>query len=880
MQPDQADPQEAIILTTASDASDARLLKTPIAAMIDLLPDAAFLYDRSGRIVRTSAATRLLFALDTLAGYDTMPYAERVKLLAPRALDGHPLPQDEWHITRILRGEVVTSAHPVLARVSSLDGREMVLSYTGAPIRDERDGSILGAIAIGRDVTAHLQLESVIAVAERQFRAVFEQAASGIVVAALDGRLLRMNERFRELLGYSAEELTWLNFREFTHPDDLAEELPRVRALIAGEIERYTMEKRYIRQDGSLLWVEIFISVIRAPDGTPEYLLGVVQDISQRRRLEDERDRLLCEERAARASAEAIRARLEAVLDVLPMGVGIVDQAGGLIQCNPAFTRVWGNEASLAARMAEYENYHGWWPNGQPIEADEWALSRALLRGEIVADEETDIEAFTGERKIILNNAAPIRDAAGTIVGGVGAFLDVTERRRLERRTRQAFEALLRIAEALVRLPGETNSPSASLATSGAYEVVRQLAEMTRAVIGCERVTITTLDPASESIIPLAGAGFSAAEQRQWQRALAGYRLDAFHPSERMKLLHAGEAFVAELERDPARRDSAAEHVTRRALIVPIRLSERLIGILSLSFDAPEHRYTADERDFAAVAAKLAALALERDRLLRERAAVEAQVLALKETNRLMNEFLGIAGHELRTPLTAIRANAQLANQTLKRLLAEAEREPPDPAFIRDRLLTMTERIEKQSRRQERLVNDLLDISRIEAGRLELHPRPADLAAIVRECVEEQQLLNPERSLTLRLPRDAGGTVASVLIHADADRIGQVVTNYLTNALKYSPAEEPVAVSFSLGDGLARVAVRDRGPGLSRQQQVRIWERFQRAEGIEVLNGSGIGLGLGLFIVKTIIERHGGETGVESARGKGASFWFTVPLAE
>jgi len=151
---------------------------------------------------------------------------------------------------------------------------------------------------------------------------------------------------------------------------------------------------------------------------------------------------------------------------------------------------------------------------------------------------------------------------------------------------------------------------------------------------------------------------------------------------------------------------------------------------------------------------------------------------------------------------------------------------------------------------------------------------PCDLLTIARDAVQEQQSAWPERALTLDLPPRA-----TLPLVADADRIGQVITNYLTNALKYSTEDQPVVVRITARNGSARVAVRDRGPGLSPEQQTHLWERFYRVPGIELQSGSGVGLGLGLHICKTIVERHGGHVGVESAPGAGSAFWFTLPLA-
>lgn len=136
---------------------------------------------------------------------------------------------------------------------------------------------------------------------------------------------------------------------------------------------------------------------------------------------------------------------------------------------------------------------------------------------------------------------------------------------------------------------------------------------------------------------------------------------------------------------------------------------------------------------------------------------------------------------------------------------------------------------------------------------------PCDLIEIVQENVQNQHYENPQRYITVELP-----SLQQVLILADVDRIGQVVSNYLSNAHKYSPPDSPIEVHIAVNEQSVRVSIRDEGPGLQVEEQELIWERFYRAKGIEVQSGSGVSLGPGLHICRTIIERHGEQVGVAS----------------
>lgn len=273
-------------------------------------------------------------------------------------------------------------------------------------------------------------------------------------------------------------------------------------------------------------------------------------------------------------------------------------------------------------------------------------------------------------------------------------------------------------------------------------------------------------------------------------------------------------------------------------------------------------------------------------RLVREREAARAQAAELARDNQRLAAFLGVATHELRGPAASSMLGVQVAVQRVDLLRQQAAQRDATLASrlaaVQDVLTTAGSCLEWLTR----LVSDLLDLSRIKAGQLGQlrgQPAPADLLAIVRAAVDEQRELAPTRCVRLQLPT-ARQSVQAVPVWADADRIHQVLTNLLTNALKYAPADRPVDVRLRVREGWVRVSVRDQGPGLPAEEHKRIWEAFHRADGIGIVetartpHASAQCLGLGLYITKTIIEHHHGKVGIHSAPRKGSTFWFTLPL--
>lgn len=240
-------------------------------------------------------------------------------------------------------------------------------------------------------------------------------------------------------------------------------------------------------------------------------------------------------------------------------------------------------------------------------------------------------------------------------------------------------------------------------------------------------------------------------------------------------------------------------------------------------------------------------------------------------SNAALEEFMNVVGQELQTPLITTRGALQQA-----RLLTQRLYDTPLPENATDQLTRLQDllvRAERQVTTEMRLVGNLLDAARIEANKLELTLAWCNLVEIVRETVASQQELVAQRTFEQELPADE-----LVAVIADAERIRQALTNYLANAIKFSPAGQPIRISLEVREAQARVSVQDGGPGIPAHEQSRIWQRFPPGQRQAVKSGAG--LGLGLYITRAIIQQHRGQVGVESQAGKGSTFWFALPLAD
>ncbi|HEY7835530.1 MAG TPA: GAF domain-containing protein [Ktedonobacterales bacterium] len=606
---------------------------------------------------------------------------------------------------------------------------------------------------------------------------------------------------------------------------------------------------------------------------------------------------------AAQASAAIERTRaleeaqrradeLEAMFASVTAGVAIYDPRGQMVRINQAGERitrhaiVQGEPPADRARRFEMREL-----DGTPVPLERMPSVRAV-HGESFHGVEYLVNGEDGPDTRISVSGAPLRGADGVARGSVLEYRNVTEMRRLERRTRVALDALLRIAAALVT-PEETaaalreeraNSSSRHARDGGGVPasasrldtILGYLAQLAREMLGARRALLSLIDPETRIEMPGGAAGLSAREMRQWLAEFApgddNPRFGDINPPAAARL-REGETVEIDFRQPPYDGQSVPFDIAL-ALVVPLRVEGELVGMLMLDqrardAGAPEHHFSADEVALAQGVARLAALAVQRERLEH----VAAEVEGLRVANALKEEFLSIASHELKTPLTVLRARTQAAERRLIRLgQTEAAAQFAPVRASLDRIGA--------------LVRELLDASRIEAGEPHLHPQPVHLGQLAAALVGEAQEAS-SRAITLQ-----GAAAPDLWITGDPDRLPQVVTNLLDNALKYGDSEEPIIVRVwrapaaapgsaerstsragSPEGGEVLLTVSDRGVGIPADELSRVFERFYRARTSSSRQYGG--LGLGLHIAANIVEWHHGRIWAES-RGPGGGSTFGV----
>ena len=573
-----------------------------------------------------------------------------------------------------------------------------------------------------------------------------------------------------------------------------------------------------------------------------------------------------------------LEAQGEASLD----GILVVSGDGRILFYNRRFAELWRLTPEVLAQRSDVAALEA--VRDQLADPDQFLTQVGLLYANPSATSRDEIQLKDG--RVFERYTAPVTGPDGTHYGRVWFFRDATEQREAaEVRDQLVHEHAAREA-ALQRTTRLRALHEAALAIAGPVSadqaaVAQLLATITaRAVAALDardgRLVLAD-DAAWADLVPKRPDGERGADGGSGEIVL-GHTGQLRRAAQRSSgatehVLLTGEAVVVPDTRAPSRfgpYPQLAEVGIGSLIMVPLRTAGEVIGVLGVTFNEgrPRDLLETEDRDVLELFAAHAAAALQRVRLAYadrqlahqrdELAQRDAETIALREVDRLKSELLSTVSHELRTPLSVIYGYAQLV-----------QRRGGQSAGAADRMLAAASQL-------TRLVEDLLDFANFERGEVSVRPEVFDVVTTARALASEFRA------------RDGGERIREVLparlpVFADRGRVAQVLANLLENALKYAPSGPIVvrAKHIRSGEGdrhFVRLEVADRGPGIPLVEQPRVWERFYRGQRVNELNLAR-GTGIGLAVVKALVEAQGGRVGLKSTPGRGARFWADLPAA-
>ncbi|HUP64242.1 MAG TPA: ATP-binding protein [Thermoanaerobaculia bacterium] len=539
--------------------------------------------------------------------------------------------------------------------------------------------------------------------------------------------------------------------------------------------------------------------------------------------------------------------RTEAMIAGMADGVMLVDGEGRVVFINPAGVRFLGTSQTGVEIERQAEVYGFRNASGRELDPRENPAAQALSTGTPIKDVTLRIARADRESTAISMSAVPFEED-GRVAGVIVSFRDVTERHRLEEEMQIQAERAQILAEAGAFFA--SNIDPAWVYQAIAERVAEVLGDWAAVIIKSpdgKELRVASIYHREMSSLGIAWAfiyrqPLILGEGIFGQVAATGYPTltTNFEPNieSESTTYHAVQMKLSSL------------------LVLPLRSRREVLGALAIAAHDPARKMTDEKLPLAELLTERAAVAIENAQLFTQQ--VEAR-RKLEDLSRLKDEFLSIASHELRTPVTSIKGYTQLAKSLIHENDLTTSAEYLDVAL-------------DQIDRMSRLILELLDVSRIETGRLEIRRERIEWLRFVRNVVNRHQTANPDRRFEAALP-----PAAEIIVEGDRDRLEQVLGNLLENAVKYSPDGTGVTVKVMREAERVVTAITDSGIGIPGDELGQVFERFHRGRQVSSTNYGG--LGLGLYISKQIIERHSGAIWVESREGYGTTFFFSVPIA-
>lgn len=617
-------------------------------------------------------------------------------------------------------------------------------------------------------------------------------------------------------LEYDANGIPLANFLKNISNEDL-EKANQLRESRIYNSEPYEIEYRVILAPGNIRWVRARAQMKKI--GEAVFYEGIVIDITAGKE--------------ADLALQAQNKLVKTITDNATSALFLMNDKGYCTFINPAGEAMFGySKEEIGSKPLHYLIHHHY-PDGTPYPMEVCPLDRALPQNFEMRAHEDLFFRKDGTTVPVLCAASPIFEN-GVPVATVIEVRDITEQKNAEAERQRQAERLQ-----LLNSVGSSISENLNL-----EEILQKVTDVVTALTGANfgAFFYNTVNTSGEAYVlyTLSGAPREAFERFGLPRNTA-----VFHTT----FSGEGVVRVPDITKDPrygknepnkGMPDGHLPVVSYLAVPVASK-SGKVIGGLFLGHNKAD-MFTAEHENLVLSISSQAALALDNAQLYEE----------VKMLNIKKDEFLSIASHELKTPLTSIKAFNQLMRRT------------GDP----EKLTAFVEKSAEHILKLEKLVNDLLDVTKINAGKLQYNMQTFNFRQMLADSIESVQPTTTSHEIILK-------TAIDVAYTGDRLRLEQVLNNFLTNAVKYSPNGQKVIVDAVLEGASIVVSVQDFGIGISQDHLNRLFERFYRVDNTAMRFD---GLGLGLFISSEILKRHLGDFWIDSELGKGSTFYFKLPL--
>ena len=713
------------------------------------------------------------------------------------------------------------------------DGTRMPVIIAGAMV----DKRLHEGIAFVLDITERKRMEEQLRASEERFR--FAAIASRAMVYDEDMQTMRIREfaGLHGLLGYESSEAQLT--LEWWDRQIVPEDLPRVRAVRERRNQSKPrgdmVEYRVRHKDGRIVRVEDNALLLWNSNGELARVVGAVVDITERKRVEQ----------TLRASEEQLRLALSAGA----MATWDWNVSSDEITWNDEHFRMLGYEVGALT-----PSYQAW---ADRIHPEDRVATEKLVRTSVQkgGDYRSEFRALRPDGTIrwIEARGRVEHGSAQEPVRQYGVMLDVTERKTTEEALAAANQRLSRDLDALMRLHELSIQ---SVREGDISAVLDEMVETAIAITRADMGNIQLLDPASRTLRVVAHRG----HEQSWLDFFAS--VPEGQGATCGTAMNRGERIIVEdVTQSPVFVGTPALEVQLRAGVRAVQStplidsSGQLLGMLSTHYRSPTRP---GERDLHLLDL-LARQASDMIELAHALELVRSANTALKDADRRKDEFLAVLSHELRNPLAPIRNSIHLLDRA------------PEGSDTARRARDV---LQRQTDHLTRLVDDLLDLTRISHGRIELQLARIDARDVVRRACDDIRTVFEQRSVELRYSQPA----EPAWVDADEARLAQMVGNLVSNALKFTQPGGQVGVAIRTRGQTCEISVRDTGMGIEPADLERIFDPFVQAG--QARPGARSGLGIGLSLVKDLVVKHGGSVRAESAGlGQGADFVLALPLA-